>query len=233
MGRISGAQKARIKKFSGRMRTSDIARKLGLPVPTVFSFQRTLGLPTKLVMRETEVVALTGKGWGTARISKHFSCSVFTIDRILRKHRRQSAAKQRAANERAFKAAVRLREGSVRALAVKFGVGIVRAYTLAHEMLGGEFRRGRVSATSLPISRAVPKTLPLAAADPYVGKLVEFFNRFYDGKLPPPERDGELIAAFLQYVPPHTPACARDNVAFNLARGLDVLRRQATNTWVH
>jgi hypothetical protein len=71
-------------------------------------------------------------------------------------HRADKAGyKTPLANERRFIAALKRREGYIKVLAKKYGVGFCRARTIAHEVFETiEFRRG---ATWPPLSSAYPQ----------------------------------------------------------------------------
>jgi hypothetical protein len=85
----------------------------------------------------------------------------------------------------------------------------------------------------LPISTAdSPKPLG-EEPDLAIASLTEFFNKFNASRITPKSQDTEVIAHFLKFIPDGTPDYARDHVGHSLARGLDSLRRQVANAWVH
>jgi len=53
------------------VRQSVIARTLGIAAPSVSKAQRSMGLPTRLVIPKDEIMRLFRKGWGGYRISKY------------------------------------------------------------------------------------------------------------------------------------------------------------------
>jgi hypothetical protein len=65
--------------------------------------------------------------------------------------------------------------------------------------------------------------------DRYVAALEEYFDRFHNGKLTPPEDDARLVAQFLEYVPGYL----QNEFGFGFVRALDLLRRQKDLRWTN
>ena len=86
------------------------------------------------------------------------------------------------------------------------------------------------------LSEALRKILRVpgvTAAGNVTAALVGYFNRFHNGVLTLPERDAEIIAKFLNFPQGAPDIYGASSLAYDLARGLDVLRRQAANVWIH
>lgn len=216
-------------------RQSHIAQALGLTASAVRRWQIRQGLTTRLVTDEKKVAELYAKGWTVQKIAGRFSRSISAIDKILRKQRRERAAKHRAKNEQAFTVACRRRKRSVRELAIRFGVNIEKAYRIAHTIFPGKFRRGPVKAADLPMTMVTPAPAPAPFAEPdvAVNAVVAFLNRYTGGQLVEADEDAGLVATFLQHVPVDLPDPVKSVVAFNLARAIHVLRKSAAGAWVH
>jgi hypothetical protein len=181
------------------------------------------------------VLELIDQGWSVQKIGEHFSRRGTVVAKILHRAQLRKARAERKEREVEFRAACRRREGSVEELALRFKVSRWTGYRIAHALFGAaKFRGGPSAPQHLPMTTAAaPPEQPLAEPDSYVAALVGYFNRFHDGKLTPPERDGEILVKFLRFLPPDVPDFVRDDMAFNLVRGLDCLRKQSAGAWLH
>lgn len=141
------------------VRQSDISRRLHIGHPTVGKAQRAMGLPTRLVVPEKTILKLFHKGWGGYRISKFLRVPVNQVYRVAHKNnfRRADGAGYPTPpkNEARFIVALKRREGYIKHLAKKYGVGFCKARRLAHEVLGTiQFRPG---ASKPPLSSNFPQ----------------------------------------------------------------------------
>jgi hypothetical protein len=233
--KIGEHEKRLIRKLTKKgTRQSAIARALGTTPSCIGDWQKRLNLPTRVILHETEVVDLFEKGWTVERIGRRFGRRATVVVKILRSHRSRQAAKDRERSETQFRGAVRRRENSVQALALKYHVTLWRAYKIVHEVFGPNcFRPGPTKAENLPIAAAEsPKPLG-EPPDLATASLVGFFNRYCAGVVAPRECDAELISMFLHFAAADAPQIVTNTLAFDLARGLESLRRQAASTWVH
>jgi transposase-like protein len=228
-------QQRLIKRLTKKgVRQSKIARALNVTPSAIGDWQKKLGLPTRLVMDEKQVVELFENGWSVARIAARFSRCPTAIDKLLRSHRSRNAAKVRAKNEIAFRADIRLRAGSVQELAVKHDISLWNAYKIRDEIFGARrFRPGPTKEAHLPLAAATLRKPPLEPPALAVASLTAFFNRYCGGTVAPKECDAEVIATFLRFVPQGTPDYVTDALAFDLTRAVDTLRRQAQGQWIH
>jgi hypothetical protein len=120
-------------------RQSEIARALGIGAPSVSKAQRSMGLPTHLVIPEKKILRLFKRGWGGYRISKALNVAVNQVYGVAHRNgfRRKDAVGYPTPpeNEANFIAAVRNRENYIIRLAKKYGIGICKAQRLAREVL--------------------------------------------------------------------------------------------------
>jgi hypothetical protein len=157
---LSTEEKEKIRELTLKgIRQSVIARTLKITAPIVSKVQRSLNLPTRLVVPEAKILQLFERGWGGYRISKHLHVpanQVFAVAHRNNFHRKDNAGYPTpAANEARFIEALKRREDYVLRLARKYKVGICKANRLAHEVLEcPEFRPG---AARPPLSSNFPQ----------------------------------------------------------------------------
>jgi hypothetical protein len=159
-GHVTAAERDEIRRLTLQgTRQSVIARTLHITAPTVSKVQRSMGLPTHIVIPEKEIMKLFQQGWAGYKISKHLHIpanQVFAVAHKNNFHRPDKLGyKTPLENERKFIEALKRREGYIRTLARRYGMGLCRARTIAHEVLGTvEFRPG---ASKPPLSSAYPQ----------------------------------------------------------------------------
>jgi hypothetical protein len=157
---LSGTEKKQIRRLTlGGVRQSEIARTLGITAPSISKAQRAMGLPTRLVVPEKKIMELFEQGWGGHRISKHLHVPANQVYALAHKnhfHRADNAGYPTPLeNEARFVEAVRQREGYIRTLAKKYGIGQVKAQRLARQVLATE--RFRPGACKPPLSSDFPQ----------------------------------------------------------------------------
>jgi transposase-like protein len=128
-------------------RQSKIARALGIGAPSVSRAQRAMGLPTRLVIPEEQILELFRQGWGGCRISKALHVPVNQVFAVAHKNNFRRADKRGyptpVENEARFIEAVRNREDYCARMAAKYGIGITKAQRLARIVLNTpRFRPG-------------------------------------------------------------------------------------------
>ena len=147
-GHVIPAERDEIRRLTLQgTRQSVIARTLHITAPTVSKVQRSMGLPTHIVIDEKKIMELFEKGWAGYKIARELRApanQVFAVAHKNNFHRADKAGwKTPEANVRRFIAALKRREGYIKTLAKKYGVGFCVARQIAHEVLGTvEFRRG-------------------------------------------------------------------------------------------
>jgi hypothetical protein len=157
---ISSAEKAEIRRLTLLgTRQSVIARTLKIGAPSVSKAQIAMNLPTHIVIPEKAIMELFRAGWAGYEISKHLQVPANQVFAVA--HKNNFIRPDKAgwhppeANVRRFIEAINSREGYIRTLAKKYGVGFVRARRIAHEVLGTvEFRPG---ASKPPLSSTYPQ----------------------------------------------------------------------------
>jgi hypothetical protein len=168
-GHVTSQEREEIRSLTLRgVRQSEISRQLKIGRDTVSAWQVKMNLPTRLVWPEERIMELFRAGWAGYRISKHLHVpanQVFAVAHKNNFHREDKAGwKTPPENEARFIEAIMKREGYIRTLAKKYGVGFVRARLLAHKILGTpEFRPGAVKP---PLS----SNFPLKHFDEKVGQ---------------------------------------------------------------
>jgi predicted transcriptional regulator len=162
-GRVTAAEKTEIRRLTlAGTRQSVIARTLHITAPSVSKAQRAMNLPTRLAVLpipEETIMKLFLAGWAGHKIAKHLRVSAPKVFAVMHKHNFIRADKlghkTPIENERRFIAAIKVREGYIRTLAKKYGVGFCRARAIAHQILGTiEFRPG---ASKPPLSSNFPQ----------------------------------------------------------------------------
>jgi hypothetical protein len=147
-GNLTRAEREAIRGMTlSGIRQSVIARELKLTAPTVSKAQRAMGLPTRLVIPEEEILRLFREGWGGHRISKHLHVPANQVYAVAHKNnfRRTDGVGYPTpkGDVPAFIEALKRRDGYIKQLARKFGVGFCQAQKIAHEVLGTlQFRPG-------------------------------------------------------------------------------------------
>jgi predicted transcriptional regulator len=159
-GHITAAEKTEIRRLTlAGTRQSVIARTLHITAPTVSKIQRSMGLPTHIVIDEKKIMELFEKGWAGYKIARELHTPANRVFAVAHKnnfHREDKAGwKTPMENERKFIEALKRREGYIRTLAKKYGMASCRARKIAHEILGTiEFRPG---ASKPPLSSNFPQ----------------------------------------------------------------------------
>jgi hypothetical protein len=157
---VTDAEKAEIGRLTqAGVRQSVISRTLKITAPTVSRAQRAMGLPTLLPTPEKEIMRLFKRGWGGYRISKHLRVPANRVFAVMHKNGFQRADKLGIAtppeNIARFVAALKRREGYIKTLAKRYGVGFCKARVLAHQVLGTvQFLPG---ASKPPLSSVFPQ----------------------------------------------------------------------------
>lgn len=157
---VSNDEKEKIRELTlAGVRQSVIARTLKITAPTVSKLQRAMGLPTRLVIPEDEILRLFREGWGGYRIHRHLKIPVNQIYRVAHENgfRRADGIgyPEPHGDVAGFIEAVKNREDHIKHLAEKFGLGVCQANKIAHEILGTvQFRPG---ASKPPLSSNFPQ----------------------------------------------------------------------------
>lgn len=151
-------EKIRAMTIAG-IRQSVIARRLKLTAPTVSKVQRSFNLPTHIVIPEEQIMELFRAGWGGYRIHRHLKIPVNQIYAVAHKNNFRRADgigyPELHGNVAGFIEALKRREGYIRPLAKKYGVGFCQALKIAHEVL--QTYRFCPGPSQPPLSSAFPQ----------------------------------------------------------------------------
>ncbi len=247
---VTAEEKKKIRAMTlAGVRQSVIARELKIGAPAVSKAQREMRLPTCLPVPEKTIMKLFERNWGGYRIAKHLGVAVSAVYKVAHEHnfRRKDGIgyPTPVENERRFVEAVKAREGYIKTLAKKYGVGFCKARRLAHEVLQcPEFRPG---ACKPPLS----SNFPQKHFDPQMGKpddiiemcvrIVQSAIKALDGKMPVDKKI--LVAALVSRFAPENPTDAgfsvdtkvweqaRANFIMGLTIACDCVARQRNAQW--
>jgi hypothetical protein len=136
-----------------------IARRLNMDLRTLNRWQVWMRLSARPPIPEEKIMALFQKGWGGYRIARHLKIAVSAVYKIAHKNNFRRADgigyPEPHGNVAAFIEAIKARQGYIKVLAKKYGVGFCAARRIAHEALGcPEFRPG---ACKPPLSSNFPQ----------------------------------------------------------------------------
>jgi hypothetical protein len=157
---LTTAERKKIRELTRKgVRQSEISRALGITAPSVSKAQRAMGLPTRLMIPEKKILRLFRRGWGGYKISRHLRVPVNQVYAVA--HRNRFRRKdgigypEPHGDVAGFIEALKRREGYIKTLAKKFGVGFCQARKLAHQTLGTY--RFRPGASKPPLSSNFPQ----------------------------------------------------------------------------
>jgi DNA-binding CsgD family transcriptional regulator len=239
---LTAAERGRIRRLTlQRVPQSTIGRILGIGRSTVSKWQARMGLPTRVPIPEKKILQLFAKGWGGYKIAKRLHIAVSAVYKVAHKnnfHREDNAGYPTPPeNEKRLIEALQRRENYAKRLAKKYGVGLVKANRLAHEVLAcPEFRPG----LSKPVlSSNFPQKhfdVKLARPDEYVELVQRVLDKCFDGKLPPLD-DARFVvammAAFAQTTLEKQPQPVLDSFATGLAQAIVAIRGERNATRIH
>lgn len=144
---LTKREKERIRRLTrAGMRQSEIARKLHIGADTISVWQRRLGLPTVPPLPETEILRLLRQGKGQNRIHRILRVSQPKVHAVMVANGIHRSDQQTVKGDiEGFIEAIKNREGHIRALRKRFGLGYEQAHKLAHRVLRTKrFRPGAV-----------------------------------------------------------------------------------------
>jgi len=157
---LTRSDKMKIRRLTLKgIRQSTIARTLHIGRDTISKWQMRMGLPTRLVIPEAKIMELFRKGWGGYRIAKHLSVAVSQVYKTAHKNgfRRTDGVgfPEPHGDVAGFIEALKQRQGYIKNLRKKYGVGACQANKLAHNVLRTiQFRPG---ASKPPLSSTFPQ----------------------------------------------------------------------------
>jgi len=230
-GHLTKKEKQKIARMTlAGLRQSVIARELGIGAASVSKVQRAMGLPTRLVIPEKEILELFHAGWGGHRIAKHLHVPVNQVYAVAHKNnfRRQDNVGYPTdpVAEAQLIEGIKKKEDYAIRLGKKYKVGLNKANRLAHEVLAcPEFRPG---ASKPPLSSNFPqKHFDVAAdSDVYIKLVKKIVDACYGGKLLAEEHDQIFVAACVKSFPAFKGQSqpVRDCLASNLTTAIHTLR---------
>lgn len=142
-----------------RVRQSEISRRLGIWRGTVSKVQLEMGLPTVPPVPEAEIVALFHQGWAGYKIAKHLKVPANRVWEVMHKygiHRADGTGCPTPKGDiEGFTQALKNRQGHIKPLGVRFGLGFCKANDIAHEVL--ETERFRPGPSKPPLSSNYPQ----------------------------------------------------------------------------
>jgi hypothetical protein len=183
---LSLTEREKIRSLTrARVSQAQIARALGIGRDTVSKWQTQMKLPTRVPIPEKRIMRLFEKGWGGYRIARHLRVAVSAVYKVAHKNnfRRTDGVgyPQPHGNVAGFIEAIKRREGYIKHLAKRYGVGFCAGRRIAHEVLGTY--RFRPGASKPPLDSAFPQKWPKTEGD-FV-RLASSIARLFGGDLPP------------------------------------------------
>lgn len=184
---LTPRDKRRIRKLTlARVGQSEIARIMRIGRDTIAKWQVRLGLPTRLPIPEKRIMRLFRLGWGGYRIARHLRIAVSAVYKVAHKNnfRRKDGIgyPEPHGDIAGFVNAVKLREGYIKSLARRYGVGFVKARRLAHEILEcPEFRPGL---SKPPLSSNFPQKYFPAGILTFEHLAQRILCKTFDGAIP-------------------------------------------------
>jgi hypothetical protein len=238
---LTDAEKEEIRSLTlAGVRQAEIARKMRIGRDTVGTWQVRMGLPTVPPIPEKKILELFRRGWGGYRISKHLRVPANQVYAVAHRNnfRRVDGIgyPEPHGDVAGFIEALKRREGYVKTLAKKYGVGFCQAGKIAHEVLAcPEFRPG---ASKPPLSSNFPQKhfdAKLAGPDEFVTLVQCVLQKCFDGKFPlGREHDAKFVAAILltcqTFLGGQSPEVV-DRCAMGLTVAVDCVRRQRETRW--
>lgn len=148
-GPLTTDEKNEIRRLTqARVSQASISRRLHIGRDTVSMWQVRMGLPTRPIVPETQILRLFRRGWGGYRIARKLKVCRHCVYEVRAKYKigqraDGSGTGHADADLDGFAAAVRRRADHIRTLAIRHHIGFVRAGRLARQILGTErFRPG-------------------------------------------------------------------------------------------
>jgi hypothetical protein len=236
---LTNEEKKKIRELTLKLvPQATIARRLNMDLRTLNRHQVWMRLAARPAIPEKRIMELFRKGWGGYRIARHLKIAVSAVYKIAHKNNFRRADgigyPEPHGDVAAFIEAIKARQGYIKVLAKKYGVGFCAARRIAHEVLAcPEFRPG---ACKPPLSSNFPQKSfdpKLATPDHFIEFVNRICNTCFNGKLPAIESStfvsvmmtacGEILEG--------QPGPVIDSFAVGLTQAVNALRESQTARW--